>query len=154
MLHLTITCEPGKKSWVCQILGRGQEYYFDRCFLDAVSRPKKGEAGSSEYILDEGLYEICELNQRRYMLLGKEDAVEEIDRERAVREMLSLEKKRKAKASAEKRKKDRMLREEIKKLAKKDYEYQKEQQAREQALNDELAKRIAKINGEGGFSLN
>lgn len=90
--------EKGKKTWIAAIMGLEKKHGLEREFIGSLGGRPKGKKGIAEYILDDGLFEVCEKGERGFieikngevLALTKEEALKVID-------VLEAEKKKRQK---------------------------------------------------------
>lgn len=75
-MKLSIRKIDGTKNYIARLRGLDPRYGFDREFLEGESRPlrvRKGQPSQSEYTyqLSDGLYEVCESGDRKYLAVVK-----------------------------------------------------------------------------------
>ena len=114
---LQLEYAPEVKTWVAVVLGKSPTYGLDREFVAAFQGKTKGGAGIAEYLLDENrLYEICEMDDRYFVLTTAAGEITFIEKAQAMEMVAELQKARKT-------------------------------------TDEEVNRRIAKLDSEGGFTM-
>lgn len=62
---VTLKAEKGKKTWIAAVAGRSRKFGLEREFLGPLQAA--GQKKTKEYVLDDGLYEVCELDKRSFL---------------------------------------------------------------------------------------